>query len=385
MNVLLLFSYGISLKDWHNLGILEREILLYKRLSEKGIHFNFLTYGTKEDLKYMHLLKNLQIYPVENLVKSKFVLVRFLKSVFLPFKLKNIFKNVDIIKTNQVEGAWVGLLAKIFFRKILIVRGGYEWLRNYREIPQRKGLINYLKFLLNYSYIFINELLAYRFANIIMITSQSTIDFIVKTFKLKWKKKKILLFPNFVDVDLFRPKNLEKKDKSILFVGRLVKEKNLLNLLKALKNLNDFTLDIIGTGPQAGFLRKQAGLLAVNVKFLGVFRNDKLPDIYNKYETVILPSFFEGNPKVLLEAMSCGATCIGTNVRGIKEIIKHKENGYLCNPTTDSIRNAIIELHKNKKLRLVLGNNARIFIEKNFSLDNIVKKEFLLYKSVLKI
>ncbi len=384
MNVLLLFSYGISLKGWHNLGILEREILLYKRLSEKGIHFNFLTYGTKEDLKYMHLLKNLRIYPIENLVKSKFVLIKFLKSVFLPFKLKNIFKNVDIIKTNQVEGAWVGFLAKIFFRKILIIRGGYEWFRNYREITQRKGLINYLKFLLNYFYIFITELIAYRFANIIMLTSQSTIDFIVKTFKLKRKKKKILLFPNFVDIHLFRPENLQKKDKTILYIGRLVREKNLTNLLKALKDLSDFTLDIIGKGPQEEYLRKNADLLGVNLKFLGVFPNDKLPYIYNQYEIFILPSHFEGNPKVLLEAMSCGVACIGTNVRGIREIIKHKENGYLCNPTSDSIKNAIIELYNNKNLRITLGNNARNYVEKNFSLDNIVKKEYLIYKKVLR-
>lgn len=384
MNVLLLFSYGISLKDWHNLGVLSREIVLYKRLSRKRIHFSFLTYGTKEDFKHKHLLENIDIYPIENLVKSKFFLLRFLKSVFLPFKLKNIFKNVDIIKTNQIKGAWVGFLAKIFYRKILIIRGGYEWFRNYREAIQRKGLINYFKFLFYYFFIFITELLAYRLANVIILTSQSNIDFIVKTFKLKGKKNKILLFPNFVDIHLFRPENLQKKDKTILYTGRLVREKNLINLLKALKDLSDFTLDVIGKGPQEEYLRKNADLLGVNLKFLGVFPNDKLPYIYNQYEIFILPSHFEGNPKVLLEAMSCGVACIGTNVRGIREIIKHKENGYICNPTSDSIKNAIIELYNNKNLRITLGNNARNYVEKNFSLDNCVKNEYLIYKKVLR-
>ena len=163
-----------------------------------------------------------------------------------------------------------------------------------------------------------------------------------------------------------------------------IKEKNLINLLKSLKDISNFTLDIIGKGPQEEYLRKNADILGVNLKFLGVFPNDKLPYIYNQYEIFILPSHFEGNPKVLLEAMSCGVACIVTNVRGIREIIKHKENGYICSPTLDSIKNAIIELYNNKNLRTTLGNNARNYVKKNFSLDNIVKKEYLIYKKVLR-
>ena len=80
--------------------------------------------------------------------------------------------------------------------------------------------------------------------------------------------------------------------------------------------------------------------------------------------------------------MSCGISCIGTNVRGINNIIKHKENGYLCETDSISIRNAIILLYNDKKLRKKIGQEAREFIVNNCSLESIANKEFLLYKSL---
>jgi len=83
---------------------------------------------------------------------------------------------------------------------------------------------------------------------------------------------------------------------------------------------------------------------------------------------------------VLLEAMSCGLPCIGTDVAGIKEIIKHKENGYLCDTDAASIKKAILDVLNNKRLKEKLSENARKTIVEHFSLESILKKEREIYE-----
>ncbi|GAF93140.1 unnamed protein product, partial [marine sediment metagenome] len=108
--------------------------------------------------------------------------------------------------------------------------------------------------------------------------------------------------------------------------------------------------------------------------------NQKLPEELNKSNLFILPSLYEGCPKVLLEAMSCGLPCIGTNVAGIKEIIKHKKNGYLCRTDATSIKKVILNVLNNKELKERLSKNARKTITEHFSLESILKEEVKIYK-----
>ena len=65
MHIILFFTYGISLKDWDESGILNREIELYKSLSKnRDTKFTFVTYGDKEDHKYYYILDDLYIITI---------------------------------------------------------------------------------------------------------------------------------------------------------------------------------------------------------------------------------------------------------------------------------------------------------------------------------
>ena len=166
---------------------------------------------------------------------------------------------------------------------------------------------------------------------------------------------------------------------------RFIEYKNLDNLIESFKNVADFSLDIIGEGKLKLRLDQKIKDLKLQdkIKFLGVFPNSELPRILNQYNIFILPSFTEGNPKALLEAMSCGIACIGSNIPGINQIIKHKKNGYLCNFDSLSIANAIKEINGDPILREELGKKAREFVVNNCSLEKIVEKELKIYKSIL--
>lgn len=387
MNLLLTFTDNVSLQTWFKSGIIFREISSYKKLLEKNVNIHFLTYGSKKDQTYSNLLGDIKVIPCSSLIKSRIPKFQFFKTLLIPIKLKKLFRNIDIIKTNQLNGSWVASIAKLLFKNKLIIRGGYEWLSRHIILSKIDGLKNYIKYLLKYFWIYLIEFLAYKLADGIILTNTADISFITKCFKLKKKQKKnrIIHLYNFIDEDLFKPLNILKKDKHVLFIGRLLEQKNLRNLFDAFKNLNGFSLDIIGEGPCEFQLKQKAKEYGINVNFLGTYPNNKIPEIINQYEIFILPSYWEGNPKALLEAMSCGTACIGSDILGIKNIIIHKKNGYLCGTSSESIKNAIQDLYEDENLRKKISKNARKFIIENCTVKSIVEKEFQFYKELLKL
>ena len=112
------------------------------------------------------------------------------------------------------------------------------------------------------------EFISYKLADRIILTNPADIDFIIKKFKLKRKKQKIRHFYNHVDINLFKPLNAEKKDKHILFIGRLNQQKNIENLFKAFMHLNDFTLDIVGNISNKILILDKINQFGINVNFL---------------------------------------------------------------------------------------------------------------------
>ena len=388
MNLLLTFTDNVSLQIWFESGIINREISVYKKLLEKNVNISFLTYGSRKDLEYSNILGDIKVLPCSNLIKSRILKIQFFKKLLLPIKLKKMFRNIDIIKTNQLNGSWVACIAKLFYRKKLVIRGGYEWLkRHINEISyKKKGFILYIKYLSKLSWIFIFELIAYKLADGIILPNKKDVSYIVKTFKLKRKAKRnrILNLYNFVDVDMFKPMDAPKRDKRILFIGRFIEQKNLFNLLKAIRDLKQFGLTIIGEGPIQNKLNEKVEEYGIDVDFLGTVPHHEIPKIMAQHDIFIIPSYAEGNPKVLLEAMSAGLACIGTNTHGINDIITHKENGYLCGTTVKSIKEAILSVYNNNDLKKKISRNARAFATKNFSINNITKREYSFYKEILR-
>lgn len=353
------FSAGISLKDWEDIGHIDREVRFYNELSNNFDTVYFLTYG-KDDLKLQHRTND----KVKILHKKK-NLPNLFYYILLPFIYRKELKGCDILKTNQMSAALPAIIAKVIYRKKLIVRCGYEWLKVLEM--EKKALWKRI-------IVYILESIAYKTANKAIFSSNKDKKFAQDKFNIK--EEKITLIPNYIDVNLFKSAPAEKN--GVIYIGRLSKEKNLFNLIKAMKGLNE-KLTLIGAGSLENDLKELAQNVGVNVDFRGKIANAELPQEINKHKIFVLLSFYEGSPKALLESMSCEACCLGSSVEGINEIIKHKENGFLTDTDSLSINKALRQLLENNDLCTKLGESARQTILNNFSLEYILNKELNIY------
>jgi glycosyltransferase involved in cell wall biosynthesis len=102
----------------------------------------------------------------------------------------------------------------------------------------------------------------------------------------------------------------------------------------------------------------------------------------NSCDLFVLPSKWEGMPKALVEAMACGLPVIGTDVPGIRDLIDHGRNGYLCEPGERGIRSAIASLIEDPQVGARLGQEARKFAASRFSLENIASIELELLAEI---
>ena len=360
------FTTGVSLKTWHEIGMIDREVALYNELSRYFGRIYFFTYGGDEDLEFRsYLADNIKIVP------KKCISNNLLYSLLIPFIHRKILKNVDILKTNQMLGAWSAVLAKLIYRKRLVVRTGFMLSIHFAKRnpkSKRKWLMKSI------------ERLAYKLANAIITTSQANFEYVERNYR---PHRSHILIPNYVETDVFKPMNVAKQKGSMCFIGRLTQQKNLFALLEALEGL-PYTLSLIGSGEQGEQVKELAREKQVKANFLGNVPNHELPEILNRHELFILPSLWEGMPKTLLEAMSCGLPVIGTNIDGIREVIKHGESGILCDTDSGSLRQAIMSLMEKEELKVRLGEGARRTIVDSYSLDSLVEKELKLLEALVK-
>jgi glycosyltransferase involved in cell wall biosynthesis len=190
---------------------------------------------------------------------------------------------------------------------------------------------------------------------------------------------KIKIIPMGVYTQSLRKDNilsaLEKNFLHILFIGRIVKKKGLEYAISALNSLRelDVKLHICGDGPmkkELVMLAKQFNLKDDRIVFYGKISESKKISLLNSCNLLLVPSIEtekgdkEGLPVVILEALAANLPVIASNVGGISEIIKHKQNGWLIEPkNSQAISIAIKYFYENRqelaKLKNLMDNHFR--------------------------
>lgn len=135
----------------------------------------------------------------------------------------------------------------------------------------------------------------------------------------KHEDKIMVLSEHIININHFKiTKKIDERQKIIGYVGRISGEKGVFNFVKAIPLIQEYDFcDFIFIGD--GNLRSEitACIVANNVsdkvKFTGWIPHDQLPDYLNKLKLLVLPSYTEGLPNVMLEAMACGTPIVTTN------------------------------------------------------------------------
>lgn len=220
----------------------------------------------------------------------------------------------------------------------------------------------------------------WRFADFIIPNSQSQADFI--TTQVPKAKHKVVKITNFVDIDTFRPLgNKQFKQNNILVVASNKIEKNFNGVVEAVKilKLRDLSFHLNWFGIRKNKLTSFRGLieLAGVQDVMSVYEpTQDIRDEYHKSDIFCLPSFFEGFPNALCEAMSCGLPVTCSNVCDHPFIVKDGENGFLFNPhnpveIADALER-LIKLSSEDKLKMSKAN--RKYAEDHLSKEAFVKK-----------
>lgn len=217
--------------------------------------------------------------------------------------------------------------------------------------------------------------------------------------KLGVKKRDIAIIPSGVDYEHFDPERPEVEKKANLlrnelnigqnivigYVGRLIPAKGLTYLMLAVKQIQrenpNVVLLVVGDGPQKEDLEIMAKDLGIKAIFTG-WQPDT-PPYYAIMDVFALPSFFEGLPNVILEAMAMEKPIVATDVGGNPDLVKDGENGLLV-----PIRNyqqmafALEKLALSSSLRNRMGVMNKQKIRKFFVWDEIIKRVEEVYHEI---
>lgn len=362
MNLGIVLAIGESLGDFAKHGqdklLIDQYIKNYKKSFKKVFVFSY------SDERFQ-LPKDVLLSQNENKMH------RYLYSLLLPLLKANDFRSCDVLRGLQITGGIPCVIAKLLFKKPFVANYGYDY-EQVAKLEGRRLLAHFYKIVI---------FIVVKFADIIIITSP-----LLKGKINKYSPKRIELIPNSVDTELFTPVNKKRKNiRKILFVGRLEKQKNLFSLIEAVSTLDHkLKLIFIGDGSLKSKLLKFAYRKKVDLEIIKPMSHNKLPSFLKSADIFVLPSLIEGHPKILLEAMSVGLPCVGSNVEGIREIIIHNENGIITQTDSKSIRSGLFKLLGNKSLQKRLGQNARNFIVSNFNSTHLLKKETNLLLKLIK-
>ena len=321
---------------------------LSKKLVEEGHEVYVMTYPHREikDIDGIHVIgtKGLNIPGVRGLMfkkNAKKALEKLLKTV-----------DIDIIHGHYLfpAGAAAVEVGRKHNIKTYVTAHGSDMFELYKSQPLMRSTIrNVLK---DADGVFaVSNALRHE------IIATGVVGIADKT-KLSWNSVDINRFSTRGNDSFKKQHNIT--DKSVvLFVGNLIKRKNVDSLLEAKKTASsDYYLVIVGDGPLFKKLTKKVEDENIpDVIFTG--SRDDVDEIIPSCDVLILPSFSESFGLVLIEALACGKPVIGSDVGGITEII-NDDVGLLVNPNNvSSIAKAIDTIVNDDNLRLILSMNAR--------------------------
>lgn len=238
-----------------------------------------------------------------------------------------------------------------------------------------------------------------RRAEGVIATSNEQKDILKRMYQLS--DDKLYLVYNGIDVDLFKPiakdktklskYNINENDCVLLAVARMVEEKGLQNLIKAMplivSQIPDLKLLLAGDGDYRFDLEKLAGELNLKEKiiFTGSVSLHDLPYLYSNCDIFVNPTIrANGYDLTILQAMASEKPVIVSDIGSIPTVIKNDENGVLVPPgNSEEIAKSVVDLISRSDFRERIGKMARKRVVEKFSLKSMTEGTIKVYRDVL--
>jgi glycosyltransferase involved in cell wall biosynthesis len=284
-------------------------------------------------------------------------------------------QDYDIIHIHALASACLAWIPKFIYKKHVIISvHGLDWQR------EKWGFIarQVLKF---------GEWASVKFANSTLCVSKSLCMY----YKMKYNQDNIKYIPNGCDIDDEQYQALPeyKKSSYFLYLGRLVPEKGVHNLIEAYKGLTT-NKKLIITGPESDrtyFQQlKKAAEGHKNIIFTGaMYDQQKVRLLANAY-MFVLPSAIEGLPIALLEAASYGVCTAVSEIPTCKEVIDNTviACGFHFNPHSIKELQTVLNMaSQSKELVKALGSKLKQHVKKQYNWDDISRQSLEAYEQVL--
>jgi glycosyltransferase involved in cell wall biosynthesis len=277
--------------------------------------------------------------------------------------LLGLLRRFDHILFYQSEAVIPALVARIMRRRVIVYVGG----SGFRTLQAGGHWDKLLSLPL-----LMGERITFTLAHKIIVVTHQT----AKSMRLSGK---IFIAPTrLFDKEFFRKYQIKKKlsdrEPIIGYVGRLTYEKGVEKLVDAfphvISKLPAARLIIVGDGPLRGEIETKIFKYGME-KFISITGWLDNVELYlNEIKLLVLPSFTEGLPNILLEAMACGTPVLATPVGAIQDIIKEGETGFLLKSNDPKhIAERIIELLNKPRLLEKVSVNAYNYIRENFNFE----------------
>jgi glycosyltransferase involved in cell wall biosynthesis len=295
-------------------------------------------------------------------------------ALLMPFLYRRQLRQCEALRIEQFSGVVPALVTRALDGVPFVVTYGYH----YAEVARIAG--SRLKPLL---YRWLERMTFPRAAGVIVTSRQ--MESLLASHPAK---PRLAFFPNGVDTDSFAPapsRPAGARARTVLYAGRLEREKNLSRLIEALAQVKvpSLTLCVLGDGSLRGDLGRLAREKGVTVDFRGVVPHGQLPRYFQSADCFVLPSLTEGNPKALIEAMACGLPSAASARGGIPSIMEDGVTGLLFDPeSTEDIGRTVERLLTDGALARGLGERARANALRLYDAHALLKAEISFVQSV---
>lgn len=204
--------------------------------------------------------------------------------------------------------------------------------------------------------------------DLLLVLNKQSYDYVLS---LKQHNRVYIIENFFENKKIKKNNNINNNLKNILYVGRYIREKGCYELIDAAKENKDLNFYFIGDSDN----KFNASLLneSSNIYNLGVKLPQEVYEYMSKFDALILPSYAEGFPMVILEAMFIGIPIITTKVGSIWEMLGNDGAIYIEVGNVDSINEALIKI-QSKDIREKISNRNIKYSNNNYSSDIVVRR-----------